>query len=269
MLLITFSLFSQNVAYNEKGQKRRISSQNERITLTSSEVELCKPTPKDDKPTDGRKLVDPSEIISFAKEIFTVAYNISVGIAEGRIKKFSSEYEKEASVIDSNCTIPNIEFERSVELVKPSNSENPGHLKLKLTAHEVNDLSYFYYTLDEVDLSASKAKTTRKSNTLDYSFAIQITYLIDSIVKTIEAAPFQVKSVKFGLNKYENSVHRTDLIPLPENAHVLKVGIKIVESNPEKVDAQRNLDSWKKIKTENEDAIEKIFKLILEPKEES
>ena len=53
--------------------------------------------------------------------------------------------------------------------------------------------------------------------------------------------------------------HRTDIIPLPKNGVITEVSLKITETNPRKVNAERIKDAW----TDHKDDVKTIINYFL------
>lgn len=78
--------------------------------------------------------------------------------------------------------------------------------------------------------------------------------------------PIQIHSVGYATNPLSSKDpmrYRTDLIPIPENAYVVKVGVKIIETNPQKVNAQKFLDIWNNTPEKYKGSVDDIITLIL------
>lgn len=57
-------------------------------------------------------------------------------------------------------------------------------------------------------------------------------------------SPIAISSVKFKGNEYPDSKLRTDIIPMPGGAIMTEISLKIVESNPLKIRAEKILSVW-------------------------
>lgn len=260
IILVGYGTFGQNTVYDSLGKKKSVIIQEESLHLSPLGIDTIHMKSGDENVR--LKMIPPAVIIAIAKEIFSVAYNISISGMEGRIKKFAAEYEREKSYLNAgDRSIPNITYQQKVQFEDGNTLENALTVVLKAKKIE-GDLNYFYYYIDSINLDFSKAKTVKKSARLDYSIVIQTTFLVDTTVITITSAPIQIHSVDFVAKDYDSTQYISDLIPIPENAFFLKAGIKIVETNPQKVNAQRLLDFWKKTEEENGDSVEELLNLI-------
>ncbi len=117
--------------------------------------------------------------------------------------------------------------------------------QLKINASPLNNIAGFVYYIESIYLKYSSAKAISNHNTFDYSIEIKPTFLFKNEKKVIEISPIAISSVQFDKpNNYEKLKHRTDFIPLPEGAILTEISLKIVESNPIKVRAEKVLSTW-------------------------
>ena len=127
--------------------------------------------------------------------------------------------------------------------------------------------AYFYY-IESIDLSYSKAMTTKKSKMFDYTFEIKPTFLIGNKKQTIELHPISLSSIPFGKKELELNKYRTDIIPLPKNAFFTEVSIKIVETNPYKVKADKILEIFNTYKDDAKTIINNFIQTNPPPTDE-
>lgn len=268
-LFFALPIFSigQNVVYKENGQKQKNVKETVELRLTPSSVPIDKNNPFDAVRANKINTLGLAPALEIAKEIFSFAYKIGTDILEARVKKFSGEYEKENSFIDCESgKMPQIQFIRELKGEKSSYNG----LDFTLTPHRLNELNYFYYSVSEFKLLASKAKSTKRSSVFDYSIELQLTYIQDTVATTVTLPLIQLHSVGYNVDPFNSNDplrFRTDLIPIPENAYVVKAGVKVTETNPQKVNAQRFLDIWNKAPDKYKESVDGLIAIVL--KEES
>ncbi len=263
---ITFTFFanSQNTVYKKGGAKEKNIKESVRLKLSASDVSI-KESDTSDFPVEsiGIREASTGVALDVVKEIFSLGYKITSNILKARIQKFGGEYEKENSFIECGTgKLPTVQFTREIDNGK---SKYNG-LDFSMTPHKVDGLNYFYYTISDFKLLASKAKSTRKSSVFDYSIQLHLTYVKDTTANQITLPLIQLHSIGYGdeiVNQNNLKEFRTDLIPIPEGAYIVKVGVKIVETNPQKVDAQRFLDLWNEAPEKYKDDIQNVITLLV------
>jgi hypothetical protein len=235
ILVLIFSvmlidLMSQNYVYDFKGSKRSFKSEDVDIEFTDSS-----PTVKFSGEA-GKEMA--SGVIAMLPTIVNMGFQLATNILEKRVKRFTAEYTKSKSFLNAgDGTIPNIRFVRTI------NSEEA--LSIKFIAHKLEKINGFVYYIEFINLKYSSAKATARNNTFDYSIEIKPTFLINNEKKVILISPVAVTSVHFATtNKYPDLKHRTDIIPLPQGAFLTEISLKIVESNPVRVRAEKILSVW-------------------------
>jgi hypothetical protein len=102
----------------------------------------------------------------------------------------------------------------------------------------------FVYQVKSINLEYSAAKTTRKSGKFDYTIELKLNYIVDGEKKSVDLSPIAISSVSFGANSFDNLKHRSDIIPFVLNSFVTEVSLKVIETNPEKVRAEKILSIW-------------------------
>jgi len=156
------------------------------------------------------------------------------------VKKFTAEYSKHKSYLEAGKSfVPDFIFYRKLD-------DKDQALEISFKAEPVsqlNDSAIIYY-VDYIELNISAAKATKSNSKFDYSIELKPTFLVSGEKKVQELPPIAISSVKFGKNIFEKNKHRTNIIILPARAAFAELSIKIIESNPEKVRAERVLSIW-------------------------
>lgn len=251
--IMCFSLFSQTVVYSGSNDNFKYVREDIDIVFTESEISIPK---------------KQSIIATFLPTAVDAIFKATTKALEKRAKKFTAEYSKQKSYLNATAgKVPNFKFIRKVQLEKSSSLEDA--LEIEIEAFKVGDLG-FVYQVKSIKLSYSAAKTARKSRQFDYTIELKLGYVIvgegESVgeKKSVELAPIAISSVMFGqTDNYENLKHRTDIVPFVTDAFVTDVSIKVVETNPEKVRAEKILSSW----NDHKDDVKTIINNYL-PKED-
>jgi len=233
LILSTMSiyLFSQNMVYDSEGTKKSFISEDIDILFANSEVTF---------PEEGKEF--GSLLIGILPTVVDIGFQITTNILENRAKKFSAEYSKHKSYLQAGERhVPNFTFIRTLVLDK-----NPIEaLSINILADPVAKMEGFVYYINSITLVNSSAKAVRRSKMFDYTIEIKPTLLLsDGEKKVIELSPIAISSVKFGENLYPKLKHRTDIIAKPANAVMTEISLKIVETNPKKVRAEKILSVW-------------------------
>jgi hypothetical protein len=233
LIAMNLNLMSQNYVYDSKGAKKPFKSEDIDIEFTDSSPSVWFPA-KVEQP------IAPA-VIAMLPTLLNIGFQLTTSILEERVKKFTAEYTKSKSYLNAGeSTVPNFIFVRTVTF----NKDPTVALSIRFIAHKIEKIDGFIYYIDEINLANSSAKATSDKNTFDYSIEIKPTYLINNEKKVIELSPISVSSVGFSKNQYPALKNRTEIIPLPKGAILTEMSLKIVESNPAKVRAERILSVW-------------------------
>jgi len=230
------NLMSQNQVYDSKGTKKHFTSEDIDIVFTVPDTPVIFPPDKQEA---------AGALIGILPTAVSMVFQLTTNILESRTKKFTAEYTKTKSFLEAgDRTIPNIEFERRVGFSTDATPNEPA-LSIKINAAPLKNIAGFVYYIESIYLKYSSAKAISNHNTFDYSIEIKPTFLIKNEKKVIDITPIAVSSVQFDKPiNYEKLKHRTDFIPLPKGAILTEVSLKIVESNPIKVRAEKVLSTW-------------------------
>lgn len=249
-----FNSFAQKNVYDKNNKK--LPYIKEDVELKFSESQIVIPQ------KEGEELAALASLIPSAIDL---GFKIATNSLEKRQKKFSGEYSTQNSYLEAgNKTIPNITFERKIIL----DSEYETALKIVLKAEKIDGIDGYYYYVESIDLYYSKAKTTGKSKMFDYTLEIKPTFYIDGEKKSQELHPISLSSIEFGENKFEKNKYRTDIIPLPKDGIFAEVSVKIIETNPAKVKADKILEIYNNYKDDAKTIINNFIKTV-EPESSS
>lgn len=233
--------WAQRSAYSESG-KKRYKTEDARIEFTKSEVIISGP-----------------EIAAAALVAGTVdlAFKIGTDILERRKAKFSAEYVLNNSYLDANLKqVPGITYVRKID--------NEVALKIELKPKKIEGLDYFVYYVHDIELKYSKAKTTKRSKVFDYTIELKPTFIVNGKKETQEISPIVVRSVGFGSKrlpeKYENHRYRSSFVTIPMGGIFTGVSVKIVETNPAKIRAEKILSIFNTYKDDAKSIINNIIK---------
>lgn len=184
---------------------------------------------------------------------------------EKREKSFVGEYATSNSYLHfSDKDIPKIVFTRS-GLVDGTEKELFNLTISSLQPDSNYPLAFFY--VENLQLNYSKARTKKGKSSLDYTIEITPKFLKvlhekkgDSIIDTkieesneIKIDPIKMRGI--GFKGYDENVdkkhlYRTGFFTLPKNHIVAGVQIKIIESNPAKIGAEKILAIFNQYKDE-------------------
>lgn len=246
-----FFAWSQNNVYDSKGNKIPFRSEEIDITFSNSGIKFP------DK--EGPELAPA--LLAILPTIVDVGFKLTSSALEKSVKKYSAEYSKQKSNLGAGSKeIPNFKFTRLIKL--DNSSAEITALEITINAQQVESLQGFVYYIKNVELLYSSAKSTSSQNTFDYSLELKPTFLIEGEKKVQELSPITISSLEFTNNQFSLAKHRSDIIPMPPGAVLTEISVKIVESNPYKVRAEKILSLW----NDNKDSGKTIVNNFL-PKE--
>lgn len=230
MSIITFA---QPVAYDRSGARIKQAREENDLTFHDSELKL----------NEGGE-ENALGIIPLLPGLVDLSFKIGSKILENDVKKYVAEYAKQQSNIDLlNEKIPAVRFRRTLHRKGVKAEETAFELTLK--PGKIDSFEAFYFYVDVVELKYSKAKVTRKRNCLDYTIEIKPVFIEKGKKVVLETYPLVLTSVGFGKHEFgETRKYRTGLIPIPKQAYFAEFSIKIVESNPVKVKAEKFVEAF-------------------------
>lgn len=241
-LIISFMCFfsnGQNHVFNKDGKKVNFSSEDLDITFTKNTSVVFPP---------AVKKKEAGALLSLLPTAIDWAFKTTTSILEKRVKSFTAEYTRQKSYLEAfSKLVPDVVIERNVVIDNSSSLA----LRVDVIATPVNGMEAFVYSIDKINLNYSSARSTKKNATFDYTFEFKVTYLVDGKKETQELSPVTVTSVGYGNNTSLPSLkYRTDLIPLPAGGVFSELSVKIIETNPAKVRAEKILATWNNNKDE-------------------
>lgn len=254
LIVMCFFTSAQKVVYNPDGKAKDYQAEDLEINFhAGSGIQF--------PPKTGPELAPA--LLALLPTVVNVGMKLTTSALENRAKKFSCEYTKQKSNLDlGSGEVPHFDLIRTISF----GGKPDAALLIKFKAQSLpNFKGGFVYYIESIDLNYAAAKVTSKHKTLDYTFEIKVGYFIDKEKKIQELAPITVTSVRFGKNDYTAThlKYRSDIIPLPEGTVLADVAIKVIESNPAKVKAEKILALWNNQKEEVKTIINNFL-----PKEE-
>lgn len=239
-----FPLRAQKNVFDGTGKKSAYVKEDVDLIFAPSAVLIPK--------SEGPEL---APLISLAPTLVDIGFKIANNFLEKRQKEYSGEYNLERSYLEAGVagpegkvTVPNFTFQRMVQLEDKSGETLAFQLALK--AEKLEGLDAFYYYVDTITLIYAKARTGRKDNTLDYTIELKPVFIINGEKKVLELSPIYLPSMAFGTHSMKKSKYRTTIIPLPKNAYFSDLALKIVETNPAKVNVEKVLELFNSYKDE-------------------
>ena len=232
LTIFFMSLFcnAQKIVYDDKGKKH--SYENEELDIHFEPGKGVVIGQADTKNAAG--------LIGLLPTIVDAAFKITTKMLENRAKKFTAEYSKQKSYIDAYTfrDVPNFSFVRTL-------NDTGAAINMRFRSYSAGmGSSLAYYSIDTITLNKSAAKSTAKSNVFDYTIELKLTILVKGEMKLIELAPLVISSVHFGPNPFPKNKHRTALFVTPQDAIITDIAVKIVETNPAQVRAEKILGLW-------------------------
>ncbi len=257
LVLIGFIAHSQKIVYDQSGVKKSYTKEDSKLELVSkSSVEMY---PKNQQNLSPILTALLPPVAGFGLDLLGDAI-------EKSSKKFTGEYSNNSIYTSAGeSSVPNLIFVRLVKLKGKVDYDTAFRLTLK--AIQPKNLPGFYFEIDSLLVSYSKAKITKKHKTLDYAIEIIPTFLVpgkgNSIEKkSIELDPISIRSVDFNSNWDEvkkQNTFRTGIIPIPKNSYFIEASIKIVETNPHKVRIDKILSIYDSNKEDLKTIINNYF----------
>ncbi len=245
-----FNVNAQNKIYNNSGDKSFVKEDIE-IFFENSSIKFPQ--------QEGEELAPA--LIALLPTAVDVVFQLTTSSLEKRIKKYTAEYSKQKSYLEAGSfTVPNFKFSRKLDFNE--NEKGLTGIEISFKAERVKKLKAMVYYIEYIELKYASAKTKGSNNCLDYSIEIKPTFLINGEKKVQELSPVTISSVEFKKNNFEKNKHRTEIIPLPEGGLLTEMSVKIVETNPQKVRAEKILSFW----NENKESAKTIVNNFL-PKE--
>ena len=240
-----FSLFAQQKVYTKDNGSEPFNKEDIDIEFRESDISIPK---------------KESFIAAFAPAAVDAGFKLISKYLENRVKKFTAEYTKQKSYLNAaDAKVPNFTLVRKVDIGNGLTDA----LRIDFAAAKVGTLG-FVYQVKSIKLNYSAALTSRNSRQFDYTIELKVTYVKEGEKKTLEFAPVVISSVPFEMNAdFPNLKHRTEIMPLEENTFITDVSIKVVESNPVKVRAEKILAIW----NDHKDGVKTIVNNFL-PKED-
>lgn len=241
LCLMFFNLSAQKKVYSKENKKISYKTEKLSLNLIESTIEI----PQKEGEEVGLAALIPTAV--------DLGFKITTSILEKRKEKFSGEYSTQNSYLEAgNKTIPDIEFKRMID--------DKLALRILLKAKQIEKVDGYVYYIEEIELNYSKAKTTNKSRLFDYTLEIKPTFFVSGEKKAQELNPLSINSIKFGKTTFEEAEHRTSIIPLPKDGMFSEISVKVVETNPAKVRAEKILEIYNNYKEEAKTIVNNFIK---------
>jgi hypothetical protein len=249
LMAMCFFALAQQTVYSPSGNKRSYSSEDIDIVYTPSTVKYQQKT--------GPEFAGLAALLPTAIDQL---WKMTTNALEKRAKRFTAELNKQKSnLLIGGEFVPDFLFRRTVKL----DGTDTQAFSVQFRAAPLDRFTGgFIYYVELIALNYSAAKFRGKDETLDYTFEIKITYYVGKEKKVHELAPLAIPSVQFGTSNFSGgsndlnvkAKHRTDIVPLPEGGRISDISVKVIESNPAKVKAEKILALW----NENKDNIRTV-----------
>lgn len=252
LIATTMFIFSraQNTVYGHDGSRHHFKKEKIQLIFKEGRNKVRLP----DK--EGK---ESAVLASLLPTAIDAVFKTTTKLLENHVKKFTAEYSKQSSNLHANVRIiPDLTFRRSVTL---DNNKDSTALEIQFVAHPIDGQKLFYYAIHNIALHYSGALTSAKSRQFDYTIELKITFLDGKEKKTLELAPVTLTSIRFGNDNFDHdsTENRTELIPMPSGALLTDISVKITETNPIKVRAEKILAAWNDHKEDVKTVINNVF----------
>ena len=234
-IFMFFNLCAQNRVYDVNGDSKSITRED--VDLEFLDEGFIIP---------GKEKIESAfSLITILPKAVELGFKAVGDALKKREKSFTGEYEiQKGNLKVGIAKVPSLVFRREVAF--DDSSDEPQFvpaLEVKLKANGIEELpGGMYYSIEYIKLVRSKARTTSKNNKLDYSIDIKLSFLIfndgKATKEVLELNTIRVPYVHFnteGFLKIDQFI--SDIIIVPRGSRLAEVGLKIIESNPAKVQA--------------------------------
>lgn len=235
---------SQNVVFTDKGEKSKYIH-NEYILQLDKGIGKVEVLQEDKKEF-------ASFLVTAAPKAVEIAFKSIKRYLEKREKSFVGEYE--TSISNPHCLttlLPEITFTRKLIILNEETLEKALELKVVPVKIE-NSKNLYYFRLDDFNLKYSKARTKSGKISLDYAIEIipQTLKMQDNMddSKVLETGtdlkidPIKIMGMSFKKLAIKKNEYRSGIFSIPKGNIVVGLKIKIVESNPGKIEAEKVLE---------------------------
>lgn len=234
--IMIFNLSAQNEVYDLNGNKKSITSESVDLEFLDEGVSIPSKV--------GQEAA--LSLVALLPKVVDMGFKAIGKALKKREKSFTGEYEiQKGNIKIGNAKVPSLVYRREV-ILKGGAPEIPlNALEIKLKANPTeNFIDGMYYSVEHIKLKRSKARITSGNNKLDYAISIKLSFFVEKEGKrdkeVIELNTIKIPYVEFsdeGVFKADQYI--SDIILLPPGARVAEVGLKIVESNPAKIRAEK------------------------------
>ncbi len=234
-----FNLNAQSKVFDDKGNSHKIH--NEEVDLIFGDINAGVSFP-------GAVGVQSFSLAALIPTAVDLGFKTISEALKKREQSFTGEYDVQKSNVNvSVAKVPaSITFIRKVGLGNKTNSSLSEALKITLSAKPITDLTgAMYFVIDDLKLTYSKARTKQDYNKLDYNISLKLSFLVtdkdgNSEKKAIDLNPIKIPYVAFNSGTpFPVDKYISDIILLPKGGRLAEVSMKIVESNPAKIQAER------------------------------
>jgi hypothetical protein len=232
VVLLSSPVYSQKRFYDANHQKDEFDSEEIDLAFEASQINL-----------PGEEIAPL--LAAAIPLVLDFGFKTTTKILEKKVKEYSAEYSKYNSYLGASEFPPIITFSRKITSKKQTVLTPALTILLEPKPAGAGLLGrYIYYQVTNLDLIYSAAKSTERFPTLDYTIELKLDYVVAGERKNLDLKPIVISSVNYGNNTFTADKHRSEFIALPEKSIILGASIKIVETNPGKVRAEKILSAW-------------------------
>lgn len=244
--------FAQKTVYNSSHQKKEFVYENAKLKVVRSKVQL-----------------DEEQLAPFLVAAIPIGldlgFKLTTKMLEKRAKSFAAEYTAYGSYEKISGALPSLSYTRKVILEKSTDTVTALAIDFQPVRVEGAIMNRFiYYSLSKFELNLSSARSTSHFNTFDYTIELILDCMAGTERKEIAMKPIVISSAKYQQPNIQNENYRSDFIRIPDNGIILGASIKVVETNPGKVRAEKILAAW----NDNKEGARTIINNFLPSKED-
>ena len=241
---------AQIKVYDKTGKKMFCVAEDlDIVEIKPSDVSI--PTTVQDKKGGNRGL--SIGVASLVADLIPTALKAGLQYVDSKltdnVKKYEAEYSHSKSYLEAKeRKMPDFSIKRSIWPKNNKSEDGKLALKFDFKAFKIKKIhGAMIYYIDSYELHYTKAKI-KKNDQPDYSIVFDFVFLKeDGNMITQSISPIKITSVNFGMKKNvsKDQKYRTDFIILPADAFLVKISVKMIETNPRKISAEKALANWK------------------------
>ena len=244
------------------------------VDMRPSEVTIPSTPPPPDTNRggiDALATTPAATAVKLAATLLPSIVNAGFTLIDSLVARNVRQYEAERTLSKSYLeaggrTMPDFTIKRVVsEKDKDGKETLTTALSIGLKAEFVHNLNAAVYYVDNMSVNRTTAKL-KKGDRPNYAIELVFEFLEGDKRKpvVVSAEPINIYSVELGVPKecfQAECKYRTNFVILPKDAFLAKVSVKIIETNPRKISAQKVADNWNAHENNAKKTAEELTKL--------